>query len=89
METLLLFTIIGAIAVPIIVLLQMYTNWIERLVTVESCVNPNTTKQITRLETKMDFVLTWIAALNGEMNDKKEFEEFLKELKKVAKDKGL
>ena len=45
--------------------------------------------RLVRLETKMDFVLKWIVALNGEMSDKKEFKEFIEQLKEVAKGKGL
>jgi hypothetical protein len=49
----------------------------------------NMIQRLARLETKTDFVLTWIAALNGEMSDKKEFKNFLKELKEVVHEKGL
>jgi hypothetical protein len=34
-------------------------------------------------------MLRWIAALNGEMSDKKEFKEFLEQLKEITKGKGL
>lgn len=49
----------------------------------------NMIQRLARLETKTDFVLTWIAALNGEMSDKKEFKDFLEELKEVVHEKGL
>lgn len=64
-------------------------NALQRLAKVEECVDPKSGESIARLETKVDFMLQWIAALNGEMSNKKEFEQFLQELKKVAKDKGL
>lgn len=49
----------------------------------------NMIQRLARLETKTNFVLKWIAALNGEMNDKKEFKDFLEELKEVVHEKGL
>lgn len=87
LETIL--TILGIIIGPTIVILIFLANALQRLAKVEECVDPEDAKSITRLETKMDFVLKWIAALNGEMSDKKEFKEFLEQLKEVAKGKGL
>ncbi len=87
LETIL--TIIGIVIGPSIVVAIFLINALQRLAKVEECVNPEDGKSIARLETKMDFVLKWIAALNGEMNDKKEFKEFLEQLKEVAKGKGL
>lgn len=49
----------------------------------------NMIQRLAKLETKMDFVITWIAALNGDMSDKKEFKDFLKKLEEVVHKKGL
>jgi len=49
----------------------------------------NIVQRMSKVETNVNFMIKWIAALNGEMNGKKEFEEFLEKLKEVAKDKGL
>ncbi len=85
----LILSVAGIIAGPSIVIGIFLVNALQRLAKVEECVNPEDAKTIAKLDTKMDFVLKWIAALNGEMNDKKEFKEFLEQLKEVAKGKGL
>jgi ACT domain-containing protein len=88
--------ILLAIFAPIIALAIFIYNLIQRLATAENdiknikdCLDPDDAARLVRLETKMDIVLQWIAALNGEMSDKKEFKEFLEQLKEVAKGKGL
>lgn len=72
-----------------IFIIATYAQILQRLTKVEECVNPKTGESITRLETKVDFMLKWIAALNGEMRNDKDFKEFLEQLKEVAKEKGL
>ncbi len=90
MDTLeIILTVIGVIIGPSIVIGIFLVNTLQRLAKVEECVDPEDAKSIARLETKMDFVLKWIAALNGEISDKKEFKEFLEQLKEIAKSKGL
>lgn len=79
----------GIIVGPSIVLGIFLINALQRLAKVEECIDPESVKSIARLETKVDFMLRWIAVLNGEMNDKKEFKEFLAELKEIAKSKKL
>ncbi len=81
--------IIGALIVVGIAVAGLFASILQRLTKLESCVDPQTGDSIARLETKVDFMLQWIAALNGEMSDKKEFKDFLKQLKEVAKGKGL
>jgi hypothetical protein len=49
----------------------------------------NIVQRMSKVETNVNFMLKWIAALNGEMNDKKEFKDFLEQLKEVARGKGL
>lgn len=46
-------------------------------------------QRMSKVEANVNFMLKWIAALNGEMNDKKEFKDFLEQLKEVARGKGL
>lgn len=84
-----LITVAGIIIGPSIVLGMFLVNALQRLAKVEECVDPENGKSIARLETKVDFMLRWIAALNGEMSDRKEFKEFLEQLKEIAKGKGL
>ena len=84
-----LIAAIGAILTPTITIFIFFSGILQRLAKVEECINPEDAKAIAKLDTKMDFVLRWIAALNGEMRNDKDFEDFLKELKKVAKGKGL
>ena len=81
--------IVGALIVLGIAAAGLFASILQRLTKLESCVDPQTGDSIARLETKVDFMLKWIAALNGEMSDKREFKEFLEDLKKVAKGKGL
>jgi hypothetical protein len=90
MDTLeIILTVIGVIIGPSIVIGIFLVNALQRLAKVEECVDPNQGDSIARLETKVDFMLKWIAALNGEMSDKNEFKEFLEQLREVAKGKGL
>lgn len=81
--------IILAIFAPLIALGIFLVNFIQRLTKLEACIDPADGERLARLETKMDFMIKWIATLNGEMSDKKEFKEFLEHLKEVAKEKGL
>lgn len=46
-------------------------------------------QRLAKVETNVTILLQWVACLNGEMSDKKEFKDFLKQLKEVAKGKGL
>lgn len=78
-----------ALLSPSVVIAIFLMNALQRLAKVEECVNPEDSKSIARLETKTDFILKWIAALNGEMSDKREFNAFLEQLKEIAKGKGL
>jgi len=75
METL---EIILAIAAPLIALFIFIATLMLNLV-----------QRMSKVEANVNFMLKWIAALNGEMSDKKEFKEFLEQLKEVAKEKGL
>lgn len=45
------------------------------------------TSRLTALETNTNLLLKWVACLNGEMSDKKEFKDFLEKLKQVNRDK--
>ena len=45
------------------------------------------TSRLTKLETNMDLLLQWVACLNGEMSDKKEYKQFLKKLERVTQKK--
>jgi hypothetical protein len=47
----------------------------------------NITSRLTALETNMDLLLQWVACLNGEMSDKKEYKQFLKKLERVTQKK--
>jgi hypothetical protein len=47
----------------------------------------NITSRLTKLETSMDLLLQWVACLNGEISDKKEYKKFLKKLERVSKEK--
>lgn len=47
----------------------------------------NITSRLTKLETNMNLLLQWVACLNGEMSDKKEYKQFLKKLERVTKEK--
>jgi len=46
-------------------------------------------QRLAKVETNVTILLQWVACLNGEMSDKKEFKDFLEQLKEVAKGKGL
>lgn len=81
--------IIGALIVLAIAAGGLFASILQRLTKLESCVDPQTGKSIARLETKVDYMLGWIAALNGEMREGKDFEKLLDKIKEVAKDKGL
>lgn len=70
--------IILAIAAPLIALFIFLATLMLNLV-----------QRMSNLETNVKFMLKWIAALNGEMRNDKDFEKFLDKLKEVAKDKGL
>lgn len=43
-------------------------------------------QRITKVETNVNLLLQWVACLNGNMSTEKEFNEFLKKLKKVTKE---
>lgn len=45
------------------------------------------TSRLTKLETNSDLLLKWVACLNGEVSNKKEYKEFLVKLEKVTKEK--
>lgn len=75
METL---EIIFAIAAPLIALFIFIATLMLNLV-----------QRMSKVEANVNFMLKWIAALNGEMSDKKEFKDFLEQLKEVARGKGL
>jgi hypothetical protein len=47
----------------------------------------NITNRLTALETNTDVLLKWIACLNGELSDKKEYKSFLKELEELTRKK--
>jgi hypothetical protein len=81
--------IIGALVIIVIALSGLFASILQRLTKLESCVDPQTGDSIARLETKVDYMLKWIAALNGEMREGKDFEKLLDKIKEVAKDKGL
>lgn len=49
----------------------------------------NMVQRMSKVETNVNFMIKWIAALNGEMRNDKDFEKFLEQLKEVAKGKGL
>lgn len=84
-----LVSAIAAVLGPTIALFLFLSGVLQRLAKVEEYIDPKAGESIARLETKVDYMLKWIAALNGDMKDKKEFHEFLTKLKEVAKDKGL
>lgn len=84
-----LIAAIGAVFGPTIALFIFISGILQRLSKVEECIDPKAGESIARLETKVDYMLKWIAALNGDMKDKKEFHDFLDKLKEVAKGKGL
>jgi hypothetical protein len=96
MELNTILTLIGIIlglAGPTIAVLIFLMNALQRLAKVEECVDPKSAKEdgerLARLETKVDYMLGWIAALNGEMREGKDFEKLLDKIKEVAKEKGL
>lgn len=43
-------------------------------------------QRITKVETNVKLLLQWVACLNGNMSTEKEFNDFLKKLKKVTKE---
>lgn len=77
----LIIAIIGVLVVLIVALGGLIANILQRLTKIETCIDPDDGDRITRLETKMDLMIEWIACLNGEFSD----EKFLKKLKKVMK----
>lgn len=66
----LLIAVFGPTIVILIFTVKMYFEILQRL---------------TKVEANVSMLISWVACLNGEMSDGKEFEKFLKKLKRVNK----
>ena len=64
-----------AIITPALVLMIFITKLLWDLI-----------QRTTKVETNVSMLITWVACLNGDMTTEKEFQTFLKKLKKVNKE---
>lgn len=72
METIeMLIAILGPTIVILIFTAKMYFEILQRL---------------TAVETNVTMLISWVACLNGEMSNEKEFHDFLKKLKEVNRE---
>lgn len=65
-----LIAILGPTIVILIFTAKMYFEILQRL---------------TKVETNVSMLISWVACLNGEMSDEKDFKKFLAKLKEVNK----